>query len=110
LAAWTEVKTPQATKFAIQLSIQCVPQWTPKPPSSEPQGAIRQQAIAKTPAKRSVLPDSKCNCLICSLVFRVMFVSPFSTSYNRLSAYQLQKRANEPSFIGNCLNFCTICK
>jgi hypothetical protein len=37
-----------------KLSIQRSPQRTPKGPSSEPHVTIRQQAIAKTPAKRSV--------------------------------------------------------
>jgi hypothetical protein len=36
---------------ALQLSIQCSPQHTSKRSSSEPHGATRQQAIAKTPAK-----------------------------------------------------------
>jgi hypothetical protein len=35
----------------LQLSIQSLPQRTPKRPSSEPHGATRQQAIAKTRAK-----------------------------------------------------------
>jgi hypothetical protein len=40
-------------KSVITAPIQCAPQSTPKRPSSEPHGATRQQAIAKTPAKRS---------------------------------------------------------
>jgi hypothetical protein len=38
---------------SLQLSIQCAPQCTPKRPSSETHGAIRQQAIVKTSAKWS---------------------------------------------------------
>jgi hypothetical protein len=53
------------------------------------------------------LLDSKCNCLICSLVFK--FVSLFPTRYNRLSAYQLQKSATEPTSTCHCINFYTIC-
>jgi hypothetical protein len=37
----------------LQLLIQCSPQRTPKWPSSEPHGATRQQATAKTNAKLS---------------------------------------------------------
>jgi hypothetical protein len=44
------------------------------------------------------LPDSKFNCLICSLVFKVWFVSLIPTSYNRYSVYQLQRSATEHSF------------
>jgi hypothetical protein len=52
---------------------------------------------------------SKFNCLICSLVFKVQFVSLFSTSYNRLSAYQLQNSATEYSSTCHCINFDAIC-
>jgi hypothetical protein len=53
---------------SLQLSIQCAPQCTPRRPSSEPHGATRQQAIAKTPAKRSTYQTLKCKYLICSLL------------------------------------------
>jgi hypothetical protein len=43
------------------------------------------------------LPDSKCNCLICSLVFNIDFVGPFPASYNRISTYQLQRSTTEHS-------------
>jgi hypothetical protein len=54
------------------------------------------------------LPDSKCNCLICSTVFKVWFVSFFPTNYNRLCTNQLQKSATEPSPTCHCINFYTI--
>jgi hypothetical protein len=50
----------------LQISVQCAPQCTSERPSSEPHGAIRQQAIAKKLAKRSAY---QIRCLI--LVFRV---------------------------------------
>jgi hypothetical protein len=48
---------------SLQISIQSAPQCTPKQHSSEPHGATRQQAIAKTHAKLSVY-----HILTCSLV------------------------------------------
>jgi hypothetical protein len=41
------------TNPPLQLSIQCLPQCTPRWPSSEPHGATIQQVVAKTPVKWS---------------------------------------------------------
>jgi hypothetical protein len=49
-----DLQTPKVKEeSSLQLSIQCAPQSTPKQPTSEPHGATRQQATAKTLAKRS---------------------------------------------------------
>jgi hypothetical protein len=66
-----------------------------KRPSSEPHGATRQQAIAKTPAKRYAYQILSALVLFVFIVFEVSFVSLFPTSYNRLSTYQLQWSSTE---------------
>jgi hypothetical protein len=48
-----------------------LPQHTPERPSSEPHGATRQQAIAKTPAKLSVYQIQSVIVVFVALVFKV---------------------------------------
>jgi hypothetical protein len=55
----------------LQLSIQRSPQHTSKWPNSKPQRAIRQQAIAKTPAKWSAYQIPSVIVVFVILVFKV---------------------------------------
>jgi hypothetical protein len=62
----------------LQLSIQSSPQRTSKWPNRKPHWATRQQAIAKTPAKRSAYQITSVTVVFVILVFKVWFVSFYS--------------------------------
>jgi hypothetical protein len=53
LLEWITKHRESKKKSVTTLSIECSPQYTSKRPSSKRRGATRQQAIAKTHAKRS---------------------------------------------------------
>jgi hypothetical protein len=63
--------------------------------TSQPHGAARQQATAKTPAKRSAYQILSVIVVFVILVFKVSFVSFIPKSHTRLWTYYLQRSANE---------------
>jgi hypothetical protein len=95
----------------LQLSIQCLPQRTPKWHNSKPHGATSQQAIVKTPAKWSAYQIHNVIIVFVILVFKVQFVSFIPKSHKRPWTYYLQRSATEHSstcylhvFLLNLLN------
>jgi hypothetical protein len=82
---------------SLQLSVQRSPQRAPRRTTSEHHGATRQQAIVKTPAKRSAYQIHSLIAFFVVIVFKVSFVSLILTSYNRPTTYQLQKNTTEHS-------------
>jgi hypothetical protein len=67
-----DLHTPTAKEEMLQLSIQCLPQCTPKQPISELHGTTRQQqAIAKTHAKLSAYQIPSVIVIFVLLVFKV---------------------------------------
>jgi hypothetical protein len=68
---------------------------TLKRPSSEPHGATRQPAIARTPAKRSAYQILSAFVLFVVTVIMVQFVSLIPISFNRPSTYRSHKSVTE---------------
>jgi hypothetical protein len=67
----TSIMCIQLRNPTLQLSIQCPPKCTPKRPSSEPHGAARQQATAKTSAKWSAYQILSVFVVFVVLVFKL---------------------------------------
>jgi hypothetical protein len=76
---------------------------SPKQPSSEPHGATRQYAIAKTPAKWSAYKIPSVIVVFVVLVCKVQCASLIDKSHKRPWTYQLQRSATEHSSTRHCM-------